>query len=179
MPPKNHEAGPRCGRSALSEAEAQPGRRGDVVALEKAEGQSAIRLREHDPEIKIPLWCKPPIDSGRDRVERPGAFRTDEGPVEPDAVRREDGSWLISGSMPADEMADRLSVALPPDRSYHTAAGFMLSQLGHLPEVGESFDSHGWRFEVIDLDGRRLDKILASCIPAGGPAEQLDELASF
>jgi putative hemolysin len=96
-----------------------------------------------------------------------GAFRTDEGSVEPEAVRRDDGSWLISGSMPADEMADHLSIALPPDRSYHTAAGFVLSQLGHLPEIGESFDSQGWRFEVVDLDGRRIDKILASRIVAG------------
>jgi putative hemolysin len=96
-----------------------------------------------------------------------GAFRTDEGLVEPEAVRRDDGSWLISGSMPADEMADRLSIALPPDRSYHTAAGFVLSQLGHLPEVAESFHSHSWRFEVVDLDGRRIDKILASRILAG------------
>jgi putative hemolysin len=96
-----------------------------------------------------------------------GAFRTDEGADEPDAVRREDGSWLISGSMPADEMADQLSIALPADRSYHTAAGFVLSQLGHLPDIGESFDSQGWRFEVVDLDGRRIDKILASRIAAG------------
>jgi len=96
-----------------------------------------------------------------------GAFRTDEGSVEPDAVQRDDGSWLISGSMPADEMADRLSIALPADRSYHTAAGFALSQLGYLPQVGESFNSQGWRFEVIDLDGRRIDKILASRIAAG------------
>src|SRR5262245_5733309 len=66
-----------------------------------------------------------------------GVFRTDEGWVEPEAVRRNDGSWLISGSMPADEMADRLSIALPPDRSYHTAAGFVLSQLGHLPEISQ------------------------------------------
>ncbi len=96
-----------------------------------------------------------------------GAFRTDEGAVEPEAVRREDGSWLISGSMAADEMADRLSIVLPPDRSYHTAAGFVLSQLGHLPEIGESFDSQGWRFEVVDLDGRRIDKIMTRRIAAG------------
>ena len=95
-----------------------------------------------------------------------GAFRTDEGPVEPDAVRRGDGSWLISGSMPADEMADRLSIVLPADRGYHTAAGFVLTQFGHLPAVGESFDSQGWRFEVVDLDGRRIDKILAGRIAA-------------
>jgi putative hemolysin len=89
-----------------------------------------------------------------------GDFRTDEGPAEPEAVQREDGSWLIAGSMPADEMAERLAIALPPDRSYHTAAGFVLSEIGHLPEVGESFNSQGWRFEVVDLDGRRIDKLL-------------------
>jgi putative hemolysin len=98
-----------------------------------------------------------------------GAFRTDEGSAEPEAVQRDDGSWLIAGAMPADEMADRLSISLPPDRSYHTAAGFVLSELGHLPDVGESFDSQGWRFEVVDLDARRIDKILASRIAAGAP----------
>lgn len=96
-----------------------------------------------------------------------GDFRTDEGPVEPDAVQRDDGSWLIAGSMPVDEMADRLFIAVPQERGYHTAAGFMLNQLGHLPDIGESFDSQGWRFEVIDLDGRRIDKILARRIVAG------------
>jgi putative hemolysin len=69
--------------------------------------------------------------------------------------------------MPVDEMADRLFVAVPQERGYHTAAGFMLNQLGHLPDVGESFDSQGWRFEVIDLDGHRIDKILARRIAAG------------
>ena len=96
-----------------------------------------------------------------------GDFRTDEGLVEPDAVQRDDGSWLIAGSMPVDEMADRLFIAVPQERSYHTAAGFMLNQLGHLPDIGEGFDSQGWRFEVIDLDGHRIDKILARRIAAG------------
>jgi putative hemolysin len=96
-----------------------------------------------------------------------GEFRTDEGPVEPDAVQRDDGSWLIAGSMPVDEMAERLSLALPPERAYHTAAGLVLGELGHLPEVGESLDRQGWRFEVVDLDGRRIDKILARRIAAG------------
>jgi putative hemolysin len=91
-----------------------------------------------------------------------GDFRTDEGPIEPDAVRREDGSWLIAGSMPADEMADRLAMTIPQERSYHTAAGFVLNQLGHLPQVGEQFESQGWRFEIADLDGRRIDRILAT-----------------
>jgi putative hemolysin len=96
-----------------------------------------------------------------------GEFRTDAGPVEPEAVERDDGSWLIAGSMPADEMAERLSLALPPERNYHTAAGFILDQLGHLPAVGESFDRQGCRFEVVDLDGRRVDKILARRIDYG------------
>jgi putative hemolysin len=91
-----------------------------------------------------------------------GAFRTEEGPAEKEAVQREDGSWLISGSMPVDEMAETLGVSLPRERSYHTAAGFVLNRFGYLPAVGDSFVQFGWRFEVIDLDGRRIDKVLAS-----------------
>jgi putative hemolysin len=90
-----------------------------------------------------------------------GAPITDEGPAEPDAVQRDDGSWLIAGSMPADEMAERLAIDLPSSRAYHTAAGFALLWLGHLPAVGECFEALGWRFEIVDLDGRRIDKILA------------------
>ena len=60
-----------------------------------------------------------------------------------------------------------MPIALPPERSYHTATGFVLSQFGHLPAVGESVDSQGWRFEVVDLDGRRIDKILVRRIAAG------------
>jgi putative hemolysin len=76
-------------------------------------------------------------------------------------VQRADGSWLIPGSMPVDEMAEKLSVTLPADRSYHTAAGFALYKLGQLPAVGEHFDANGWRFDVVDLDGRRIDKLTA------------------
>jgi putative hemolysin len=96
-----------------------------------------------------------------------GEFRTDEGPVEPDAVQRDDGSWLIAGSMPVDEMADRLAIAIPQERAYHTAAGFVLNELGYLPDVGETFDAQGWRFEVVDFDGRRIDKVLAKRIAGG------------
>jgi putative hemolysin len=95
-----------------------------------------------------------------------GAFRTDEGPAEQQAVQRDDGSWLLSGSMAVDEMAERLGLSIPQERPYHTAAGFVLDRLGHLPVEGESFDDQGWRFEVIDLDGRRIDKILARRVGA-------------
>lgn len=91
-----------------------------------------------------------------------GEFRTEEGPAEPAYVRRADGSLVISGWMPVDEFADLLAITLPDDRAYHTAAGFVLEAFGALPQVGTMADSHGWRFEILDLDGRRIDKVLAS-----------------
>lgn len=94
-----------------------------------------------------------------------GEFRTEEGPPDPDAVLREDGSWLIAGGMPVDEMAERLAIPLAHDRGYETAAGFVLDHMGQLPSVGESVDVSGWRFEVVDMDGRRVDKILAMPLP--------------
>ncbi|WP_414475045.1 hemolysin family protein [Microvirga sp. M2] len=90
-----------------------------------------------------------------------GAFRSDGETPEPDAVRREDGSWLLAGSMPVDEMADVLGVPLPEARSYHTVGGLVISELQRLPGTGEQVDALGWRFEVVDLDERRIDKVLA------------------
>jgi putative hemolysin len=90
-----------------------------------------------------------------------GAFRSDEDAAEPEAVRRDDGSWLLAGWMPADEMADQLGIALPDQRSYETVAGLVISELQHLPATGEAVETFGWRFEVVDLDGRRIDKVLA------------------
>lgn len=101
-----------------------------------------------------------------------GAFRSDvdEG-TDPPAVEREDGSWLLSGSLPADEMADRLGMDLVPDRDYHTVAGFVLDRLRRLPETGEHFTVGSWRFEVVDMDGRKVDKVLATCVPRKAVAE--------
>lgn len=89
-----------------------------------------------------------------------GAFKS-EGD-EPNAVLRANGSWLLAGSMPVDEMADQLGLTLPPKRSYATVAGFVLSHLQHIPKTGEIVETDTWRFEVIDLDGHRIDKVLAS-----------------
>ncbi len=66
-----------------------------------------------------------------------GVFKTEGGPAEKDAVQREDGSWLISGSMPVDEMAEILGISLPQEGSYHTAAGLALSRFGYLPKTGD------------------------------------------
>lgn len=93
-----------------------------------------------------------------------GAFPSEQ--IEPDAVRRPDGSWLIAGSMPADELADQLGLRLPPSRDYATAAGLVIATLQRLPETGETCDIAGWRFEVVDLDGRRVDKLLATKLEA-------------
>lgn len=90
-----------------------------------------------------------------------GVFRSDAGGTEPYAIARDDGSWLIAGMMPADEMAERLAISLPKRRDYTTVAGFMLANLQRVPKTGEHFNFAGWRFEVIDLDGRRIDKVLA------------------
>lgn len=89
-----------------------------------------------------------------------GAFRSDTSPTEEIAVERDDGSWLLAGYMPADEMADLLALPLPENPGYHTVAGFVLAQMQHLPRVGECVVVGGWRFEVVDLDGRRIDKVL-------------------
>ena len=89
---------------------------------------------------------------------------------EPPLVEREDGSWLISGAASADILSDRLGVAMPGDRDYSTVAGFALSVLKHLPETGEKFRHDGWSFEIVDMDGRKIDKLIASR-PRKRPAE--------
>ncbi len=91
-----------------------------------------------------------------------GTFVSDqEEGYDPALVEREDGSHLISGGLSADTMAEKLGIALPEDRDYATAAGFVLSVLRHIPQTGEHFDYGNWRFEVVDMDGRRVDKLLA------------------
>ena len=92
-----------------------------------------------------------------------GVFRSDvDDADEPATVERDDGSWLLAGYLPIDEMAVTLGIPLPEKRDYETLAGFVLSHMHHLPQVGEHVDIMGWRFEVMDLDGRRIDKVLAS-----------------
>src|SRR5579884_2415188 len=92
-----------------------------------------------------------------------GTFAHDvEQGEEPPLVEREDGTWLVSGAASADLLSDRLGVNLPEDRDYSTVAGFALSVLKHLPEIGETFRHDGWSFEIVDMDGRKIDKLIAS-----------------
>lgn len=80
---------------------------------------------------------------------------------EPAIVQREDGSWLVAGWMPADEFRDALGVKLPGD-DFDTVAGLLLAIMQRLPELGDVAMLGDWRFEVIDMDGRRIDKVLVS-----------------
>ena len=91
-----------------------------------------------------------------------GAFAHDTEEDEPPLVEREDGSWLVSGAASADLLEDRLGVNMPQDRDYSTVAGFALSVLKRLPQTCETFSYDGWKFEVVDMDGRKIDKLLAS-----------------
>lgn len=88
-----------------------------------------------------------------------GAF-ADDGDGESKVVERGDGSLLVAGWMPADEFADRIGLTLPPDRDYETVAGLVIDAMGRLPETGSHVSLGGWRIEVVDLDGRRVDKLL-------------------
>jgi putative hemolysin len=91
-----------------------------------------------------------------------GAFRADDEHGEPEAVQRADGSWLIAGWMPVDEMAERLRVKLPERRAFDTAAGFLLDLFERVPATGDVIEDGDWRYEIVDMDGRRIDKILVS-----------------
>ncbi|HYE52254.1 MAG TPA: hemolysin family protein [Azospirillaceae bacterium] len=80
-----------------------------------------------------------------------------------DLVQRPDGSLLMDGRMPVDEAEQALGLkGLRDQGDYHTLAGFILFRFGHLPTAGEAVEHDGWRFEVVDMDGRRIDKILAT-----------------
>lgn len=97
---------------------------------------------------------------------------TDDGEPEPKIVTRGDGSLLVAGWMPVDEFADRLGLPLDEDRDYETVAGLVLDRLGALPRVGEHVDVDTWRIEVVDLDGRRIDKLLVWRPADRDPASQ-------
>jgi putative hemolysin len=92
-----------------------------------------------------------------------GNFASDQDAGDiPQIVTREDGSLLVSGALSADMLADRLGLDYGEDREFGTAAGYALSVLKKLPVEGEVFRDQGWRFEVVDMDGRRIDKLLVS-----------------
>ena len=83
--------------------------------------------------------------------------------TEPEILQREDGSWLIDGMLPVDEFKEMFHIGKLPDEErgvYQTMGGFVLMHLGRIPSAGDHFEWSGLRFEVVDMDGRRVDKVL-------------------
>lgn len=90
---------------------------------------------------------------------------SDDETYEPEIVTRDDGSWLIDGGLDIEDMKDMLGIDELADQErvdYQTVAGFMLSQFGFIPKAGDSFQVGEYRFEVVDMDGRRVDKVLVT-----------------
>lgn len=105
-----------------------------------------------------------------------GDLPADHSDDDPEAVQREDGSWLVDGAMAIERFRGVIQrkQAFPgeDEGQFHTLAGFILQNLGHIPRVGESFVFEGLRFEVVDLDGHRIDKVLA--VPVETPSHADD-----
>ena len=92
------------------------------------------------------------------------------------ANQREDGSWLVDGAIPVFEFKELLGIHDLPDEdtgAYTTLGGLIFMQIGRIPTPGEHFESGGWRYEVVDMDGNRVDKVLVSIVPIPpNPKEQ-------
>ncbi|MCZ2122458.1 MAG: hemolysin family protein [Anaerolineales bacterium] len=85
---------------------------------------------------------------------------------EPQATQRQDGSWLLDGMLPVDEFKEIFNLsALPHEDEYETLSGFMMVSLGRVPQTSDRFEWHELRFEVVDMDGRRVDKVLVTALP--------------
>jgi putative hemolysin len=96
-----------------------------------------------------------------------GEFRAQRG-EDGWAVQRQDGSWLLDGLIPIPELKDRLGLNDAPDEDlgrYNTLSGMMMLLLGRVPSVGDAAEWQGWRFEIVDMDKHRIDKVLASRVP--------------
>jgi putative hemolysin len=96
-----------------------------------------------------------------------GEFKTRD-PEDVWAVQREDGSWLLDGLIPIPELKDRLDLKAVPEEEkgrYHTLSGMMMWLIGKVPRTGNVTEWQGWRLEVVDIDGNRIDKVMASRLP--------------
>jgi putative hemolysin len=94
-----------------------------------------------------------------------GDIPFDAQPHDPKAVRRHDGSWLLDGMLSIDEFKEIFHIeALPGEKrdAYQTLGGFVFTKMGRIPVLSDSFEWNGVRFEVVDMDGKRIDKVLVS-----------------
>jgi putative hemolysin len=107
-----------------------------------------------------------------------GDVPSDDEPEDPQAVQREDGSWLLDGMLPVDEFFEIFELReLPPDQrgSYQTLGGFVITQLGRIPAATDNFEWEGMHFEVLDMDGNRVDKVLVIPMLTEKPAKATNE----
>lgn len=92
---------------------------------------------------------------------------------EPQATQRQDGSWLLDGMLQNDEFKEIFNLRrLPDEEEYETLGGFVMLHMGRIPQAADLFEWNGLRFEVMDMDGKRVDKILVTTIPAKPPAPE-------
>lgn len=109
-----------------------------------------------------------------------GDLPSSENPDEPMVVQREDGSWLLDGLISTDELKDLLDKDVLPGEdsgSYHTLGGFIITFMGDIPQSGQHFEWGGLRFEVVDMDGTRVDKVLVMPIqqPVADESQDLED----
>ncbi len=104
-----------------------------------------------------------------------GTIRENEQPEQPEAMQREDGSWLIDGLMAIPEAKHVIGIPdVPEHEGFHTVAGFVMWRLGRVPKAGDRLEWHGWSFEVVDMDGRRIDKVAVTPPAPANEEEPLD-----
>jgi putative hemolysin len=106
-----------------------------------------------------------------------GDVAISEGRIEPQVVQRQDGSWLLDGMLPIQRLKDILTLKELPEeeRSYQTLGGFVMAHLGRIPTSGDAFEVYGQRFEVVDMDGYRVDKVLVVPVSTEPPVLVQDE----
>jgi putative hemolysin len=94
--------------------------------------------------------------------------------VEPQATQRQDGSWLLDGLLPVDDFKEIFKVdKLPHESEYESLSGFVMLTLGRVPQAADHFEWNGLRFEVMDMDGRRVDKVLVTTLPPHSPTQPI------
>ncbi len=96
--------------------------------------------------------------------------------IEPQATQRQDGSWLLDGLLPVDDFKEIFKVEkLPHESEYESLSGFVMMSLGRVPQAADHFEWNGLRFEVMDMDGRRVDKVLVTTLPPRSATQPVKE----
>jgi putative hemolysin len=135
-----------------------------LLEIFREEQQTLALVVDEYGEIKGMVSANDLFDAVLGRVQA-----TEESDDEAMVVTRSDGSFLVDGRLSTEELREILALnALPgeEEHDYHTAAGMVVARFGRIPHAGEHFDWSGWRMEVVDLDGARIDKLLIARVPA-------------